>query len=85
MPRKGERMLTRIRIEATGETAHDVERDLRADADSIKQALGIQTTEPPHQVIEGTPGEGFNGRLSFVVGNRATVRVTPGVGVRANG
>jgi hypothetical protein len=66
-------MLTRIRIEASGKTAHEVERELRADADAIKQALNIAGAGESHQVIEGTPGKGFTGRLSFPITVRSKI------------
>lgn len=57
-------MLIRIQIRADGDTAHSVDAELYEAADKIGDALGLEV-KLTEQVIEGTPGEGFRGRLSF--------------------
>lgn len=86
-------MLTRIQIRASGETAHDVERQLVFAAACIDERLAL-TTERVDQVIEGTPGKSFDGRLSILVREQGHAspsvawKVTspfPGVDVQVSG
>lgn len=59
-------MIQRVQIRASGQTAHDVETELRWAAARIRCELGL-TGELTDQVIEGTPGKQFSGRLSLTV------------------
>lgn len=61
-------MLTKIQIRAQGATALDVERDLRDAIAKTESTLGLQGSIS-EQVIEGTPGIGFEGRISYRVGS----------------
>ena len=64
-------MLTRVQIKADGDTAHDVEAEM---ADAMRRcagALGFDATITD-QVIEGTPGKGFRGRLAFSLNEQPT-------------
>lgn len=58
-------MLSRIQVKATGLTAHSVEEELRDAAAKIAHALGLEL-EVTDQLIEGSPGRGFAGRLSMM-------------------
>lgn len=64
-------MLTRIQIKAEGPTARSVEHELRWAAARIGQDFGLEA-DLTEQVIEGTPGERFAGRLSLVVTGQPT-------------
>lgn len=57
-------MLIRVQLRADGDTAHSVEDDLLKAMDAIADTLGFDA-KITEQVIEGTPGEGFRGRVSF--------------------
>jgi hypothetical protein len=89
MPRKGERMLTRIQLKASGPTAHEVESQLRESINAITQALGLQGSITD-QYIEGTPGKSFDGRLVYTVKLHSNVTASgwparAGVEVGTNG
>ncbi len=64
-------MLDRIQIRASGETAHDVERELRWTAARLAVDFGLEA-ELAEQVIEGTPGKTFAGRLTLTVTSQPT-------------
>lgn len=71
MGREGERMLTRIQIRAEGPTAHEVEGELRWAAARIIDDFGL-SGDLTEQVIEGTPGKTFAGRVSLNITEQAT-------------
>lgn len=59
-------MLTRIQLKADGDTAHSVEQELQDAMRATLEALGeYANPKDAHQVIEGSPGRGFQGRLTF--------------------
>lgn len=59
-------MLTRIQLKARGDTAHSVEAELVASMEAVLDALGVDAdTRNAHSVVEGSPGQGFEGRLTF--------------------
>lgn len=71
-------MLTRIQLRAIGATAHEVEAELHDDLSAIKDQLGLDGSIA-EQVISGTPGKSFDGRLTYAVHHRVRM------GVVANG
>jgi hypothetical protein len=63
-------MLSRIQIRAEADTAHSVEGEMLWAAQRLTEALGF-TAELVDQVIEGTPGKKFSGRLTLTVTGQA--------------
>ena len=63
--------LTRIQIRAEGPTAHEVEGELRWAAARIIENFGL-SGDLTEQVIEGTPGQKFAGRVSLNITEQPT-------------
>ncbi len=64
-------MLTRIQIRAEGPTAHEAEGELRWAAARIIDDFGL-SGDLTEQVIEGTPGRTFTGRVSLSITEQPT-------------
>ncbi len=64
-------MLTRFQIRAEGDTAHNVEHELRWAAARLADDFGLEA-ELADQVIEGTPGSTFAGRITLTVTSQPT-------------
>lgn len=77
-------MLTRIQIRAEGPTAHEVEGELRWAAARLIDDFGL-SGDLTEQVIEGTPGRTFAGRLSLNITEQPTKDHTATVAVCCEG
>ncbi len=75
-------MLTRIQIRAEGQTAREVEGKLRCAAARTIEDFGL-SGDLTEQVIEGTPGKGFSGRVSLNVTAQPTNEITGSVSLNA--
>lgn len=74
-------MLTRIQLRAEGQTAREVETELRWAAARVSHDFGLEA-DMAEQVIEGTPGHRFTGRLTLTVTSQPTKTHAPDVTVR---